>query len=218
MNTSRQKFSTDHADSVRITPGFSRALVSQYVCFSSPYRALAIIAFAMLSGIALVPSSAHAKFCASTSVTATSKPHTSRSLQAVPGSLIAWKREAAGLHDSRWNVWVRAEDKSIDCAQLTSGPNDGKWVCTRTARPCTGPIGNEKQTRQCKPEVTSYGARRDNRRAAETEARTGWLLAARNNHGNNFATWDTATRRAVECFRVDGKHQCIATARPCTAT
>jgi len=174
--------------------------------------ALAVAFFSLTSVVA--PDTASAKYCADDFITATSKPHTSRSIQAVPGSLIAWKRAAAATHDSRWNTWIRAEDKSVDCHQLRSGEDEGKWVCTRAARPCAGPLGKETAARQCEPEVTSYGARRDNRRAAREQARMGWRLAARENHGETFA-WEHAVSRDVECFKVDGQHQCIATAKPC---
>lgn len=64
-------------------------------------------------------------------VVASSEPSVSRTLGAFPGSLFAWKRAAADKAGPAYDTWLKASDRRIDCKQAA-----GKWVCTRSAKPC----------------------------------------------------------------------------------
>lgn len=94
---------------------------------------------ASLAAIMLIATPAAALNCKSEVITATSRKYISRSLGAFPGSWAAWRKEVKKQVGDGWQAWRRAEDRKINCAQ-----NDGRWTCTRSARPCRpgdGPSG-----------------------------------------------------------------------------
>lgn len=80
--------------------------------------------------VALTPVVASAQDCKA-EVTASSEPSSSRTLGAFPGSLFAWKAKAKKDAGDAYDTWLRAQAKRIDCKQAA-----GKWVCTRSAKPC----------------------------------------------------------------------------------
>lgn len=80
--------------------------------------------------VALSPIAASAQDC-KPEVSASSEPSTSRTLGAFPGSLFAWKAKAKADAGPAYDTWLRAQAKRIDCKQAA-----GKWICTRTAKPC----------------------------------------------------------------------------------
>ena len=164
--------------------------------------------------IAATPAS-HAKVCKDFKVAAAGSPYTSRSIQALPSALIAWKQEVRQELGSEWNFWVRAEDKATSCRQISAGENKGKWVCQRSGRPCTGPIGKEVDA-VCKNEkIVVAGQQRISKRAAVREAKEGWFNKAVKEHGATYAVWENAADQDVTCVVVDDRYRCEAVAQPC---
>lgn len=88
--------------------------------------------------VAWMPAAAMAQDC-KPEVKADSQPSVSRTLGAFPGSLFAWKAEAKRQHGDAYDTWLKASDRRIDCKQTA-----GKWVCTRTAKPCAVKQGEGK--------------------------------------------------------------------------
>jgi len=172
-----------------------------------------------LAGVALafvisVAGPAAAKVCKPFKISGASKPHLSRALRAFPGSLIGWKRVARRRFGAKWSFWSRAEDKTIRCHQIADGADQGKWLCIRSARPCSGPLGPERGP-VCQAEIVSFGARKKSRLRAREEARSGWIIAVRRDHGEAYTTWSRAHARDITCRRIGAKFQCVAAAEPC---
>jgi len=86
---------------------------------------------------------AEAKECKPDPVVQESNPYVSRTLGAFPSSLIMWRKAVVKEHGDGWQAWRRAEDRKIDCEQITIEGRGKRWVCTRSARPCSGPLGKE---------------------------------------------------------------------------
>lgn len=92
-----------------------------------------------------VAAPAQAKECKADPVIAESRPYVSRSFGAFPASLVSWKKEAKSQYGDGWDLWRRSEDKDIRCEQVSlPGKSFKRWVCTRTARPCSGALGAEE--------------------------------------------------------------------------
>ena len=97
-----------------------------------------------LAGVIPFATAASAKDCKPDPVVQESTPYVSRTLGAFPSSLIAWRKAVVDRHGDGWQAWRRAEDRRIDCEQVDTA-NGKRWVCTRSARPCSGAIGKEEE-------------------------------------------------------------------------
>ena len=98
-------------------------------------------AAAMVVSLAFA-ATAEAKECKAEPVVQESSPYVSRTLGAFPNSLLMWRKAVMDAHGDGWQAWRRAEDRKIDCEQVTVAAGR-RWVCTRSARPCSG-AGSEK--------------------------------------------------------------------------
>ncbi|MEL6291759.1 MAG: peptidoglycan-binding domain-containing protein [Pseudomonadota bacterium] len=109
------------------------------------YRFATLFAAVVLaaSTVAIAPA-AHAKECKADPIVQESNPYVSRSLGAFPSSLIMWRKSVVAAHGDGWQAWRRAEDRKIDCQQVDIEGRGKRWVCTRSARPCSGSIGPEE--------------------------------------------------------------------------
>lgn len=111
------------------------------------YRFLSVFA-ATLAMLVTVAGTASARDCKSEVVIAEGEPFLSRSLGAYPSSLFAWRKAAEAKAGPGFQSWRVAEDRKIDCEQVTIEGNKKRWVCTRSARPCknelAGAIGGSK--------------------------------------------------------------------------
>ena len=58
-------------------------------------------------------------------------------LIAYPASLVAWRKAARDKYGETYESWRHAEKRDVACNATGSGLSK-KWVCTRTAQPCTG--------------------------------------------------------------------------------
>lgn len=111
------------------------------------YRMLSLVAAALAATVASI-GAVSAKECKDEVVIAEGEPFLSRSLGAYPSSLFAWRKAAESKAGPGFQSWRVAEDRKIDCEQITIEGNKKRWVCTRSARPCknalAGGIGGEK--------------------------------------------------------------------------
>ncbi len=114
------------------------------------YRLLSVLA-AALAMIVTSIGAASAKECKDEVVIAEGEPFISRSLGAYPSSLFAWRKAAEAKAGPGYQSWRVAEDRKIDCEQVTLENGKKRWVCTRSARPCQNALagavgGGEKPT------------------------------------------------------------------------
>lgn len=91
---------------------------------------------AALALIATTASGVSAKDCKNEAIVAEGEPFVSRTLGAYPSSLFAWRKAAEAKAGAGFQSWRVAEDRKIDCEQVTVEGGKKRWVCTRTARPC----------------------------------------------------------------------------------
>ncbi|MGF1650375.1 MAG: peptidoglycan-binding protein [Hyphomicrobiaceae bacterium] len=105
-----------------------------------------LTAASLAAGLFAISTPVLAKECKSTPVVQESQPYVSRTLGAFPNSLVEWRKAVVDKHGDGWQAWRRSEDKKIDCEQVNVDGRGQRWVCTRSARPCAGPIGPEKET------------------------------------------------------------------------
>lgn len=110
----------------------------------------------------LTTTPAAAKECKADPVVQESNPYVSRTLGAFPSSLLMWRKAVVSQHGDGWQAWRRAEDKQIDCNQITIEGKGKRWVCTRSARPCSGPLGAETATAIPFPGRLERGDKGDN--------------------------------------------------------
>lgn len=96
---------------------------------------------ASMSFFAMGTTPALAKECKAAPIVQESNAYVSRTLGAFPSSLIQWRKAVVDAHGDGWQAWRRAEDRKIECAQLDIEGRGKRWVCTRSARPCSGPLG-----------------------------------------------------------------------------
>lgn len=70
---------------------------------------------------------------------------------------------------------------------------------------------------QCLPAVTAQGGiAGPSQSDAERVARNEWRGIVARNHGREYADWDAAAGRKMECITFnEDSHQCWATASPC---
>ena len=114
------------------------------------YRFLSVMAAALamiVTSIGVVS----AKECKDEVVIAEGEPFISRTLGAYPSSLFAWRKAAEAKAGAGFQSWRVAEDRKIDCEQITLESGKKRWVCTRSARPCKNELagaigGGEKPT------------------------------------------------------------------------
>lgn len=113
------------------------------------YRFLSVAGTA-LAALAVSVGAVSAKECKNEAVIAEGEAFLSRTLGAYPSSLFAWRKAAEAKAGPGFQSWRVAEDRKIDCEQITIEGNKKRWVCTRTARPCknalAGAIGGNKPT------------------------------------------------------------------------
>ncbi|MEM8627071.1 MAG: hypothetical protein AAGF32_03935 [Pseudomonadota bacterium] len=171
----------------------------------------------LVTACVLLPGTpAWAKVCKPGNVTVESQPHTSRTFQAIPGSFIAWRRAVTEQFGSDWSRWLRAEDQAVFCDTLKDGENAGKWVCARTARPCSGPLGKEELP-LCQAPMIVVGPLNRQRDTAAEGAREKWRQTALEQFGAQYAVWDRSYDRKVRCDFATGTYRCEAGATPCRA-
>ena len=101
----------------------------------------------------------------------------------------------------------------MDCTQN----NDKQWICKRNARPCKDVLHKvldsaaAKVKANCKDEaLSSYGATKNDDKAAEKEAISGWTIDTSKRYGKDWADWDKAGGTDIDCHKVGGGMQCIA--------
>ncbi|MEO1794077.1 MAG: peptidoglycan-binding domain-containing protein [Pseudomonadota bacterium] len=109
--------------------------------------------------LAMTVTTAHAKECKADPIVQESNPYVSRSLGAFPSSLIMWRKSVVAAHGDGWQAWRRAEDRKIDCQQVDVEGRGKRWVCTRSARPCSGSIGAERPSNDGEKLDASYPGR-----------------------------------------------------------
>lgn len=114
-------------------------------------RALVMALATTMATTFVVVAPAVAKECKADPVIKDGDPFVSRSLGAFPSSLIQWKRAVREEYGSAWDTWRRAEDRRIDCEQVQVAGRGRRWVCTRSARPCSGAPGAEERTKGAFP-------------------------------------------------------------------
>ena len=163
-----------------------------------------------------VTASANARDCKEDAVKAVGEPAATQ-IVAYPSSLFAWRRAVRDAHGAEWNSWRYAQDRDIDCQR-----EDGKWQCTRSARPCQDTLSTvvqgEKVTKKknCKSDpLSSYGRREKTEDKATDQAIWGWRIDARRKYGRDWAKWDNASDRDVDCRKSRSRYQCIAVGVAC---
>ena len=68
----------------------------------------------------------------------------------------------------------------------------------------------------CKDEaLSSYGATKNDDKAAEQESISGWTIDTSKKYGKDWADWDKAGGTDIDCHKVGGGTQCIAVGTPC---
>jgi len=151
-------------------------------------------------------------------VVAEGKPALLRDLGADPNSLFAWRSAVKDKYGSEYNSWRYAKDAKVDCTQN----NDKQWVCKRNARPCKDVLHKvldsaaAKVKANCKDEaLSSYGATKNDDKAAEQESISGWTIDTSKKYGKDWADWDKAGGTDIDCHKVGGGTQCIAVGTPC---
>ncbi len=178
-------------------------------------RVFSVVCLALLA-VFSITASANARDCKTDAVEAVGEP-ASTQIVAYPSSLFAWRRAVRDAHGAEWNSWRYAQDRDIDCKRA-----DGKWQCTRNARPCQDTLSTvaqgEKVTkkRECKSDpVSSYGRREKTEDKAADQAIWGWRIDARRKHGGDWAKWDNASDRDVDCRKRGSRFQCVAIGIAC---
>lgn len=174
------------------------------------------VAAAAFSVLAAVPVMAADEDCKDP-VKAEGMPAKLRDLGAYPNSLFAWRKAVKDKYGSEYNSWRYSKDAKVDCNE-----KDGQWTCVRVAKPCldllhrTIGAAGAAIKRDCKADsLNSYGAAKKDKKAAETEAVSGWEIDARKKHGKEWAVWTNAKGTDIDCHDVSGGTQCIADGTPC---
>lgn len=178
-------------------------------------RVLSVVWMAALALVTFA-ASAQARDCKTDAIEAVGEP-ASTQIVAYPSSLFAWRRAVRDAHGAEWNSWRYAQDRDIDCQRT-----DGKWQCTRKARPCQDTLSSladgEKITKkkECKSDpLSSYGRRESSEDDATEQAIWGWRIDARRKFGRDWAKWDNASDTDVDCRKRGSKYQCIAVGVAC---
>lgn len=163
-----------------------------------------------------VVATANARDCKTDAVTAVGEP-ASTQIVAYPSSLFAWRRAVREQHGAEWNSWRYAQDRDIDCQR-----EDGKWQCTRTARPCQDTLSSiaegesVSKKKECKAEpLSSYGRRERNEDEASEQSIWGWRIDTRRKYGREWAVWENASDRDIDCRKTGSRYQCIAVGIAC---
>lgn len=153
-----------------------------------------------------------AKDCKNEPVKKAGAPYISKTLGAYPDSLFAWRAAVLEKHGNGWQAWRNAEDTKVDCEETTV---EGKkrWICTRSARPCLGPVSQYTQgTPKPKFERTlRRGDQGDDVKALQKILNDlGFELEADGNYGRG-------TRDAVKAFQKANKLNADGSFGPQTA-
>jgi hypothetical protein len=180
-------------------------------------RSLTRLAFAAAAFfMAGVPAAMAEDDCKS-AVVAEGKPASLRDLGAYPNSLLAWRSAVKEKYGSEYNSWRYSKDAKVDCVQKKD-----QWICTRNARPCKDVLHKvlegaaAKVKGNCKEEpLSSYGVAKNDDKAAEKEAISGWTIDTSKKYGKDWADWDKAGGTDIDCHKVGGGQQCIAVGTPC---
>lgn len=178
-------------------------------------RLVSAVCVAVLAAVSMA-AQANARDCKTEAITASGEP-ASTQIVAYPSSLFAWRKSVREAHGAEWNSWRYAQDRDVDCQR-----EDGKWRCTRTARPCQDTLSSivegEKVTKKkdCKNDpVSSYGRRERTEDAASEQSIWGWRIDTRKKYGRKWASWDNASDRDIDCRKRGSRYQCIAVAVAC---
>lgn len=159
--------------------------------------------------------SADARECKDGVITAVGEP-ASTQIVAYPSSLFAWRRAVREAHGAEWNSWRYAQDRDIDCQR-----EDGKWQCTRKARPCQDVLstvvdGAKNIAKDCKADpLSSYGRRERTEEKAADQAIWGWRIDTRRKYGRDWAKWENAKDTDIDCRKRGSRYQCVAIGVAC---
>ncbi len=182
------------------------------------YRVVIVIGMAVagmifpLNGVLL----AAGNQCLDASVSAVGKPSSIGEL-ARANAFFTWKSVVKAKHGDDYAAWSAATERQLSCVDLMAGENKGKWECTRIARPCKSTKSIISASPSCKELVTiAYGARKRSELAAKAEAENGWALLAKRTHGDDWALWESAKDKSVDCKKkTKYSYQCVAQAFAC---
>jgi hypothetical protein len=175
------------------------------------------LAFVAAAFSVLIAAPAAAADDCKTKVVAEGKPATFRDAGAWPNALLAWRSAVKEKFGGEYNSWRYAKDKEDTCKQ-----KDGQWICRRAAVPCKDVLhklldGAAKAVKKdCqKEDLSSYGAKKKDEKAASKEAISGWEIDTRKKYGKEWAVWDNANETDIDCHKVTGGIQCIAAGQAC---
>ena len=182
-----------------------------------------------------------AELCKREPLSATGKPSKIGEL-ARGNAFFTWESLAKEKVGAAHMGWANATERKLSCIELMSGPDKGKWECTRTARPCkarieapvkasnsnhktdkntvknaqsdAGALSND-DTCQSAP-VSAYGKLQQSSWRAKNEAKSGWSKLVGRKNGQVYGAWAKAKQQNISCKKkLGGQFQCIASAIPC---
>ncbi|MEO1264303.1 MAG: peptidoglycan-binding domain-containing protein [Pseudomonadota bacterium] len=162
---------------------------------------MAVAAAVGCLALAAPTTSAVAKECKADPVVQESNPYVSRSLGAFPSSLIMWRKSVVDQHGDGWQAWRRAEDRKIDCQQVEVEGRGKRWVCTRSARPCSGSIGPENASNDGEKLDTGYPGRLERFDKGDDVTRLQQFLNANGYELEVDGNFGRGTREAVRDFQ-----------------
>lgn len=173
--------------------------------------------FCMVAALTFAATSASARDCKTDAITAQGEEAATQ-VVAYPSSLLAWRRAVRDAHGAEWNSWRYAQDRDIDCKRN----DNGKWQCTRAARPCQDTLSSLAQgespvtKKECKSDSqSSYGRRERTEEKATEQAIWGWRIDSRKKFGKDWAKWENASDTDIDCRKKGSRYQCIAFGTPC---
>ena len=177
-------------------------------------RSILALGFAVF--LATVQQALADKQCVNEIVSATGKPSSFGEL-ARANAFFTWKAVVKEKFGEPYNAWSEASERKLVCVDLMEGENKGKWECTRSARPCQRQGNDIVQETNCQKQISqAYGARRRSETLAREEAERGWLFLVKRKLGSEWADWERAKQKSIECTRKNSwAYQCIAVAYAC---
>ena len=175
-----------------------------------------ILALGLAVFLATVQQALADKQCVTEIVSATGKPSSIGEL-ARANAFFTWKAVVKEKFGDAYNAWSEASERKLVCVDLVEGENKGKWECTRSGRPCQRQGNTIVQETTCQKEISqAYGARQRSEQRAREEAQRGWSLFVKRGLGADWADWERAQQKSVDCKKKNSwSYQCIAVAYAC---